>query len=309
MEAQGMRILLAHDGSSGATQATDLVRDISWPSASIVRVISVIEPAMPAVTAWGAIADYSDEVDALIREYVEGEVARTVTRLQGPNLSVEGAVLRGRPGTTIIDESRTFGAELVVVGSRGHGGIASLVLGSVSGEVADHAPCPVLVARQSTMSRVIFATDGSPSATAAQALLAEWPIFGVLPIRVVSVADVPHPWQSGIAPTMYGQVVDAYAKDLEESKREHRRIADASVEALRAAGLDAVADVRVGDAAGEVIAAAANAGADLIVVGSRGRTGLTRVLLGSVARNVLHGSTASVLVVHDSVEAETEATR
>ena len=57
--------------------------------------------------------------------------------------------------------------------------------------------------------------------------------------------------------------------------------------------------MRDGDAAGEIIAAAEQRGADLIVLGSRGRTGLTRLLLGSVARNVLSGSTASVLVVRD----------
>jgi len=57
-----------------------------------------------------------------------------------------------------------------------------------------------------------------------------------------------------------------------------------------------------GDAAGEIIAVAEKRGADLIVLGSRGRTGLTRLLLGSVARNVLSGSTASVLVVHEPTE-------
>ena len=57
--------------------------------------------------------------------------------------------------------------------------------------------------------------------------------------------------------------------------------------------------MRTGDAAAEIIAAAAEVGADLVVIGSRGRTGLASVVLGSVARNVLHGSTASVLVVHE----------
>jgi nucleotide-binding universal stress UspA family protein len=56
--------------------------------------------------------------------------------------------------------------------------------------------------------------------------------------------------------------------------------------------------MRTGDAASEIIAAAEAVGADLVVMGSRGRTGVARVLLGSVARNVLQGSRASVLIVH-----------
>ena len=297
-----MRILLAHDGSSGATQAGHLVGAIAWPADSVVRVVSVIEPTMVALSAWaGGVADYSVDADRQITEYYTGELDDTVRRLTGPNRTVEGAVLRGRPATGIADEARAFGADLVVVGSRGHGAIASLVLGSVSGEVVDQAPCPVLVARHSTMARIIFATDGSPSAASAQALLSDWPIFDGLPIRVVSVADVPQPWHTGIAPTMYAQVAEAYARDLEEAKREHRRIADESVERLRAGGRDAIADVRVGDAATEVIAAEVSFGADLIVLGSRGRTGLKRLLLGSVARNVVHGGTASILVVRDTV--------
>jgi nucleotide-binding universal stress UspA family protein len=98
---------------------------------------------------------------------------------------------------------------------------------------------------------------------------------------------------------MYGQVMDAYARDLAEAEEEHARLAAESVAALTAAGREATARTSTGDAAAEIIAAAGEWKADLIVLGSRGRTGLTRLLLGSVARNVLHGSEASVLVVHE----------
>jgi nucleotide-binding universal stress UspA family protein len=234
-----------------------------------------------------------------VREYYEGELDETVRRLAGPDRSVESAVLRGRPATAIVEDARAFGADLVVVGSRGLGGISSLLLGSVSSEVVDHAPCPVLVGRQPSLSRVVFATGGSPSAAAAADLLSGSSIFDGVPIRVVSAADVPRPWHTGIAPTMYGQVMDAYARDLAEAEEEHARLAAESVAALTAAGREATARTSTGDAAAEIIAAAGEWKADLIVLGSRGRTGLTRLLLGSVARNVLHGSEASVLVVHE----------
>jgi nucleotide-binding universal stress UspA family protein len=298
-----MRILLAHDGSTDAEIAADLAGSVPWPAGSTVRVISVIEPTMVVVTAWagsGGAAGYSPDVDSAITASVQEGLTDVVARLQGPNLAAEGMVRRGRPATMIVEEARAFDADVVLVGSRGRGTIASLALGSVSGEVVEHAPCPVLVARQPRISRVVVGLDGSPSSLLAERLVGDWPIFTGAAIRVVSVADVIAPWHTGIAPTMYAQVTQAYAKDVADAKVAHQAIADEAVNRLRAAGQDAVAEPRTGDAASELIAAAVDWKADLVVLGSRGQTGLKRILLGSVARNVVHGSAASVLVVRDA---------
>lgn len=304
-----MRVLLAYDGSAGATEAVALAEAIPWPSDSVLRVVSVIEPTMSISGPFDRGAALVPELDAAITKYAQELMREVVKRLGAPGRSVEGRVLRGRAASAIIDAARDFRADLAIVGSRGHGTIASLLLGSVSSEVVDHASCPVLVARTATLSQVVFATDESPSAQAAEAMLAQWTIFGGLLIHVVSIADVVHPWTTGIAPTMYGQVLDAYAADLRKAKVEHERIAADSAARLRDAGREVDAEMRDGDAAGEIIAVAEKRDADLIVLGSRGRTGLTRLLLGSVARNVLSGSTASVLIVRDGAEepAEVEA--
>jgi nucleotide-binding universal stress UspA family protein len=225
-----------------------------------------------------------------------------VQRLGSSVRSADGSVLRGRAASVIVDDAREFRADLVIVGSRGHGAIATLLLGSVSSEVVDHAPCPVLVARGRSLTRVVFATDDSPSAQAAEAILAQWPIFAGLPIHVLSVVEVVHPWTTGIAPTMNGQVLDAYAAELRESKAQGQQIATIAATRLRESGRHVDSEMRDGDPAGEIIAAAEKRGADLIVLGSRGRTGLTRLLLGSVARNVLSGSNASVVVVHEPTD-------
>src|SRR5699024_148939 len=116
---------------------------------------------------------------------------------------------RGRPASVLIDTADAFDADLIVVGSRGHGRVAALILGSVSSEVVDHAARPVLVARQAEAREVVFATDGSDAAAHVGSILATWPIFDRVPIHVVSVADVDQPWHTGVAPTMYRQVVDA----------------------------------------------------------------------------------------------------
>jgi nucleotide-binding universal stress UspA family protein len=283
-----VRVLLASDGSPGAAQAAAAAGSTTWPDDSILRVVSVVDA----------------DVGVAIDDHVQSQLDDVVRSLARPGRSVESAVLRGRPARVIVDEAHRFRADLVIVGSRGHGPVSSLVLGSVSAEVVDHAPCPVLVARQPHIERAVLATDDSPAALYAEAILSQWRMFAEVPIRVVSVADVVLPWSTGIAPTMYQQVVDTYARDLEHAKSEHLRVAEESAARLRAHGRRAESNMRAGDAAAQIISAASEWDADLIVLGSRGRTGLARVLLGSVARNVLHGSQASVLIVRSAVEAD-----
>lgn len=303
-----MRALIAFDGSDGAAVAVALAESIPWPKDSVLRVVSVIEPmAMPMPGPWTRGVVDVPEFDATVSRQVGDANAGVVERLNRDGVSADGVVHRGRPADTIVEEAQFFGADLVVMGSRGHGRIASLLLGSVSTEVVHHAPCPVLVARRTSMSRVAFATDDSHSAIGAEACLAAWPIFEGLPIRVISVADVVHPWTTGIAPTIYRQALDTYAADLREAKEAHLRAAEASARRLGDAGRRAEAEMRYGDPAAEIIAGAEASGADLIVLGSRGLTGLARLLLGSVARNVLSGSAASVLVVRDTSQADQAA--
>lgn len=289
-----MRVLVAYDGSDGATKAVDLVGSAAWPSASLIRVVTVVEPnVVPSRAPWRneAMVTLASTEDA-------DRNAEAVRRLRSPDRSVEGAVLHGRPATVVVDEAHTFGADVIVMGSRGRGQIASLLLGSVSAEVTDQAGCPVLIARSPAMTQVVLATDESPSALAAESIVIEWPIFAALSIRVVSVAETLQP-TSGVAPFMVDQVRAAHADYRQELTAAHQRAADEAADRLRRAGRSAEPEMVEGDAAAEIIAVADERSADLIVLGSRGRTGVKRLLLGSVARNVLAGTKASVLVVHE----------
>jgi nucleotide-binding universal stress UspA family protein len=296
-----MRVLLAYDGSPTAVEALALADAIDWPAGSVIRVVGVVEPRKATLPApWGVgdfypVPDFENKLVA----YAEDQIRDAVSRLRRHGVAVEGAVARG-PAATVIDEAaRTLRADLAIVGSHGHGLLASLLLGSVSAEVVDHAGSPVLVARQRSMDRVLFATDGSPSALAAERILGEWMIFDRVPIRVLSVADVVAPWHTGIAPPMYRQALDAYARDVDDAEAAHALLAEDSARRLRARGRRAEACLRTGDAATEIVEAAADWGTDLVAMGSRGISGFKRVVLGSVARDVLHDSHASVLVVHE----------
>ena len=298
-----MRVLIAYDGSAGADLSLTFAQSIQWPADSTLRIAAVVEPAFISVAPMAAgLAFPSSEIDAQIAAYQQDQVAKAAGDLRSHDFGVEGVVLRGRAATVLVDEATQFAADLVMGGSRGRGTISSLLLGSVSAEVVDQAPCPVLVARTASMRKVIFATDGSTYSEAAEAILSRWSIFEDLPIRVVSIADVPAPWLTDIGPAEYRRVMEAHDREVDQAKAEHTRIAEETVARLRASGRMAESDVRTGDAAAGIISATGDTGADLVVIGSRGKTGLARIILGSVARNVLFGSSSSVLVVHEPKE-------
>jgi nucleotide-binding universal stress UspA family protein len=212
-------------------------------------------------------------------------------RVDRPGLAATWEVGFGRPATTILDVADRFHPDLLVVGNRGLGPLTSALLGSVSEELVDHAPCPVLVARGTDLRRVVLAEDGSADAQAASALLIRWPIFRASEIQVVSVSGVPVQPEGAAEPAaIAGQRV------AQEVLATTVQLAGATAERLSRAGLHADTSIRQGDPAAEILAAAGDWSADLIVIGTRGQTGLTRLLHGSVARKVLEHAHCSVLV-------------
>jgi nucleotide-binding universal stress UspA family protein len=224
---------------------------------------------------------------------------------------VQTALVIGRPADMIVDEAQRFHADLVVIGSRGRRRVAATLLGSVSAEVVDRAPCPVLVARGRALTRLILAEDGSPVAAAGADLVTNLPALRVLPVQVVSVVDAPFPFtaaNSDAGSSMYA-AIQAYYDSLPSLREATTRIASDRSAKLSAAGLKATAEMREGDAADELIAAAAASRADGIVIGSHGRTGVSRLFLGSVARTVLFNAPCSVLIVRAPVAVKNGAPR
>lgn len=279
-----MRVLVAFDGSPDADVAVRLVAGMPWPPGSVIRPVAVEEGELPPLSATERGRGRPDrQSDELVRalEHAADSMRRT-------DLRVDPVVRGGHAASAIVDEAAAFDAQLVVVGSRGLGRVRSLLAGSVAGEVVDRAPCPVLVARSARLRSVLLATDGSEPSEAAIRIVARWPIFESTPINVLSVATVarPDPDDADIAD----------AEDLAEIER-HRQIVDGAVTQLRERGRAAIATLETGDAAGRIAAVAETELADLVIIGSRGRTGLRRALLGSVARTVLSSARTSVLVV------------
>jgi len=299
-------MVLASDGSAQAKVARDLVAGLALPDDALVRIVSAL--GTPPSLA-GLPGSMRDQVIAGATATIERELAEFAAPLERRGLRVECAVLEGRAATAIVDDAGLSRADLVVVGSHGRSQLGSLVLGSVSAEVVDRAPCPILVARGSgALERVIFAEDGSPNARRARDLVADWEIFRDARVRVVSVAHVDPHFHSGIAPSEQVVARRTLVASRAATQHEHEQLATRSVQLLARAGRRSEAEVRLGIPAAEIVCAAREWPADVVVMGSRGRTGIERLLLGSVARGVLQSAPCSVLVV-PSGAAEIAASR
>lgn len=292
-----MKILLATDGSDSAKHAEALVAGTTWPTDTEIEVLCVDQ-----------LVD--DEIDltprrftaahALLRRKIDDRLSALVSQLNRPGRTVRARVVFGRPSTVIVDEASELGSDLVIIGSHNLGALASFALGSVAAEVVDHAPCPVLVARHASWGPIVLGHDGSAGARHAEALVAKWTFLAGETIRVVSVNPLLPPWYASVNAGM-GPVIDTtFSQELlDERRAESQRTADAAAARLRERGLKASAEVRDGAPADGLLQAIGALNAQLIVVGSRGNTGLTRLLLGSVARRLLYQAHSSVLIVRD----------
>jgi nucleotide-binding universal stress UspA family protein len=299
-----VRLLVAIDGSASSEAAHRLVGSLMWPEGTIIELIGVVEPSAEAVVAAGiAVWTEGDARTTVIGRALERTLDVVATELETPGLGVRPLLLEGRPANLIVERAEHARAELVVIGSRGLGPLKSMLLGSVSAEVVDHAPCPVLVVRRPEVGPILLAVDGSPSSQAAVTFLAGAQFLGHRPIEVLSVgpADNRPPLSSLAAlpdASLRGTVAEHRA-----ARERTEEIAASATEKLLAEGCTARWSISEGNAAHEIIDAAKSFDSDLIVVGSRGHTGLTRMMLGSVARNVLLHTDASVLIVREPIRA------
>jgi nucleotide-binding universal stress UspA family protein len=294
-----VRILLGVDGSLSSIRARDLVASLPWEPGTLVRTVAALDVG-PAL--WGgpwipAIPADADEYEAQALADLTAVVEEARAILTGAGLQVHDDVLRGSPALALVDEMKQWKPDLTVVGSRGHGPVESALLGSVSSAIVDHAENPVLVARGDHIRSAILAEDGSAAGIAARDLLLGWPSLAGVPVRVVAVVDVAAPWRSGIAPTMFSAAMDIYAEMLANSRTTYRQIVASTVATLRGAGRTAEGELREGDPAAQICEAVHDISGDLIVIGNRGHTGISRVVMGSVAHSVLTHAHCSVLLV------------
>jgi nucleotide-binding universal stress UspA family protein len=144
------KILLATDGSGHGDAAVDAIAHWQYPPDSEVRVISVVEPPYFSPTSGGESNIYEqmkEDARAMARAAVDKAAAMLRAGEEGRPLNVTAEVLFGSPKRVILEDAEAFGADLIVVGSHGHGMLERFLLGSVSQAVALHANCSVEIVR------------------------------------------------------------------------------------------------------------------------------------------------------------------
>lgn len=144
-------VLLATDGSDLATAAARRALELFGPAHRYVT-LAVVSPVFVSTTAVSPMENHPMLVDPELEEELEGEQrtesAREAAELDAAlGVTTEHVIETGEPGPTICDVAARLGADVVVLGSHGHGWLQRVFLGSVSTHVLHHSPCPVFVVR------------------------------------------------------------------------------------------------------------------------------------------------------------------
>jgi nucleotide-binding universal stress UspA family protein len=146
-----MKILLAIDGSPCSDAAVEEVRKRPWPAASEVKIITAVEtPILVGVGVETWPADYYEELQKSARANARAIIDNAVSKLNevsDKTLKISQESIDGPPREVIVEEAESWGADLIVMGSRGLGVWNRLLLGSVSSAVLHHAKCSVEIVR------------------------------------------------------------------------------------------------------------------------------------------------------------------
>jgi nucleotide-binding universal stress UspA family protein len=282
-----MRVLVATDGSADARTAAQWLAQLPLPAETTARAVAVVD-LPPSPLDIPTVADFKRALLDEGRQAADEVVALLRRRIA----SVEARAVAGDPREEIVRLAEEWPADLVVVGARGMGSIATALLGSVSLAVARHAPCPVLVVRPNPrpLRSVAVALDGSESALAAARYFARFPLGPEVDVRLVGVVEPPA-MPRGV-PMGAGTMLRAAVSLITDDRRRKLEAA------LEDAGKRFAAprhELPVGSPAETLERLSADV--DLMVLGARGFGALKRLLLGSVSERVLRHAACPVLIV------------
>ncbi len=284
-------ILAAMDLDKGSDellrQADALARsyNVKLSVCHVLPEIFAVRPLFPQLHLEDALNLY--DLEAAVRDDLLKRI-RTVTTREPPQIEIE--IEQGTVHAGILRAADNIGAGAVVVGGKvDHTGLH--ILGSSAEHVVRYANCPVLVARHSPAGKILAATDFSdPALPAVEAGAAEARRRKV-DLAIIHAIDL-----LPVVSPFYGDFYSTPPMDLSDQMRKiwQQRL-DECVHRFKAKGGGLLPN---GPAAPAILHAASELPAQLLVMGTHGRTGLSRIIaLGSVAEAVVRAAPCSVLIV------------
>jgi nucleotide-binding universal stress UspA family protein len=239
------------------------------------------------------VCSETDRVEATrLLDELRVDAARRL-QARGTNIEVVTSLDHGTPFAVITDHAHHSRAELVVLGRHGERRFREALIGSTAERVIRHGSVSVLVVGsppQRPYRRPLVAVDGSESSRLALVLAARICDPALHEIDVLHVVSMPSRLH-----TSETRLVPALERRLDQLKQEAR----AELAELLAAvdlGVRWNLVVESGDSRSVISDEARSRGADVIAIGTKGRTGLARVLLGSVAEGVMRAAPCDVLI-------------
>ncbi|WP_304452497.1 universal stress protein [Nocardiopsis sp. YSL2] len=301
-------VVVGYDGSDHANAA------VEWGAVEAVRrgvpLRLVHALGMPLiVSAYGGPVRFepTDEIRGHATKVLA--VAAERARTAAPSVAVETVTTLEDPPLALLRQSHP--GDLIVVGTRGLGGVASMVVGSVSVRVATQAPCPVVVVPTSdggkppttALDKIVVGVDGGANSRRALGLAMNLAEESGGEVVVVHSWEIPFAYDP-VALTASGWQPQEELFEEQSEKLVAELLADV-VDQRREDSEVTVSVVRSKARPSEALLEAAT-GADAIVVGSRGRGSVRGLLLGSVSQTVLHHSPIPVVVLPRHADEEDE---
>jgi len=282
--AKYRKILVAYDGSPSAQNALSLASQLAREDKSWIKVLAVVPPYQGDLELIGvsdikeAITGPGQQLLAEARQLADREGAHILTNLE-----------QGEPYEQIVHVAEEENCDLIVMGRRGKGKMERALIGSVTARVIGHTGKDVLVIPENgklSWENILLATDGSTCCDNALARALEIAQERKVKLSAVSVVYTNDEFYA------LGQEV------VKELYQEADKVLDKVRKWAGDLGVQTELFVRDGEPHQAITAMAAEISASLIVMGSHGRKGLTRLLMGSVTERVIGYADCPVLVCH-----------
>jgi nucleotide-binding universal stress UspA family protein len=287
-------VVAATDFSETAAAALDWAVEVARPHGARVVLVHVL--ALPAPPT--DLISPRPDLERHLEDAARTKLDEAAVALRERGVEVGPRLVPGQPARAVVETAEELGAGLIVVGTRGLGGLRHLVLGSTSQRVVQHARCPVLTVHPEDLGRhrplrtVLLPTDFSEDARLAAEAARRLVGFPQPGARVVLL----HAYNMPIEYTAYGPIPTSlhYLQDVGAAAE--ARLEEVAA-GLREQGIEVETMSREGYPAEVIVEEAERLGADLIAMGTHGRSGLGHLLLGSTAERVVPRAPCPVLTL------------